>query len=208
MAITTPEYARHLLQRFPLCIQGRYNPQASGVAVASLHVLPCSLACVACKLAVTQMARPPTTSALPSCPVQTQGYLEAVAPVLLEELGTLLAPFLKVSLPFLSIDVLSDYVPCSIDVPAGCRLLMLACSAAAVPAATLLAQGGRLPPTAHVRAQRWGRGFVRQPLGVPCLAAPQQRFAACGDYCLGNSIEDAWLSGRAAAEEVEAALVW
>lgn len=59
-----------------------------------------------------------------------------------------------------------------------------------------------LPRPAHLQAQRWGRGFIQRPLGVPCLAAPQQRFAACGDFCLGPAAEDAWLSGRAAAEEV------
>ncbi|GAB4823257.1 hypothetical protein N2152v2_010303 [Parachlorella kessleri] len=67
--------------------------------------------------------------------------------------------------------------------------------------------GQALPQPAHLHAQRWGRGFIQRPLGVPCLAAPRQRLVACGDFCLGSSVEDAWLSGRAAADEIAAALL-
>jgi len=64
-----------------------------------------------------------------------------------------------------------------------------------------------LPQPAYLHAQRWGRGFNQRPLGVACLAAPKQRFVACGDFCLGPLVEDAWLSGRAAADKIAAALL-
>ncbi len=46
-------------------------------------------------------------------------------------------------------------------------------------------------------AHRWRYALVDQPFGQPFLFNAQSRIGACGDWCLGPRIEDAWLSGRA-----------
>lgn len=120
VAVTTPAYARMLMEQFPLHVQGKYNPQ-------------------------------------------TKGYLERVAPVLYAELEHLLTHHLSASMP-------------------------------------------EFPQPCFLRAQRWGRGFNCKPLGVPCLSAPSQSVAVCGDFCLGPTVEDAWTSGWAAAGEMARAL--
>jgi len=62
----------------------------------------------------------------------------------------------------------------------------------------------------YYHAQRWGRGFVENPLKVDYLGSETALFAACGDFCGGGSsaggggspIEAAWLSGQKAADAV------
>lgn len=51
-----------------------------------------------------------------------------------------------------------------------------------------------------VQVHRWGSAFPAQPFGSPCLTADSAQLAACGDFCLGAGVENAVLSGRAAAE--------
>jgi hypothetical protein len=64
--------------------------------------------------------------------------------------------------------------------------------------------GSPLPATTHLVAHRWRYAFVEQPLGDDCLFDATLRLAACGDWCLGPRIEDAWLSGVAAAGRLNA----
>jgi predicted NAD/FAD-dependent oxidoreductase len=69
----------------------------------------------------------------------------------------------------------------------------------------------------YYHAQRWGRGFVENPLQVDYLGSQSVLFAACGDFCGGRArassssamvenavspIESAWGSGQRAAEAV------
>jgi predicted NAD/FAD-dependent oxidoreductase len=54
----------------------------------------------------------------------------------------------------------------------------------------------------HAQVHRWGSAFPARPFGSPCLTAESARLAACGDYCLGAGVENAVLSGQAAAEAV------
>jgi predicted NAD/FAD-dependent oxidoreductase len=54
-----------------------------------------------------------------------------------------------------------------------------------------------LPEPMYAAAHRWPHALVQTPLGTPCLADPVARIGACGDWCLGARLQDAWLSGRA-----------
>jgi predicted NAD/FAD-dependent oxidoreductase len=51
-----------------------------------------------------------------------------------------------------------------------------------------------------LQVHRWGAAFPAKPFGSPCLKAETAQLAACGDFCLGAGIENAVLSGQAAAE--------
>lgn len=51
-----------------------------------------------------------------------------------------------------------------------------------------------------LQVHRWGAAFPAKPFGSPCLKADTARLAACGDFCMGGGIENAVLSGQAAAE--------
>ena len=69
----------------------------------------------------------------------------------------------------------------------------------------------KLPQVIYCHAQRWGRGFVENPVKEGFLAAPEARFAVCGDFCRtkndvssGSPLETAWRSGRDAADAVAA----
>lgn len=59
---------------------------------------------------------------------------------------------------------------------------------------------------AYLAAHRWRYAFADEPLGQPFLIDGQRRLAACGDWCLGWTVESAWESGRACAEAVRASL--
>eukprot|EP00878_Enallax_costatus_P045432 GHUV01054729.1.p1 GENE.GHUV01054729.1~~GHUV01054729.1.p1 ORF type:complete len:202 (+),score=84.88 GHUV01054729.1:274-879(+) len=59
---------------------------------------------------------------------------------------------------------------------------------------------GRLQEPAFVQVHRWGSAFPANPFGSPCLTAESAQLAACGDFCLGAGVENAVLSGKAAAE--------
>ena len=53
-----------------------------------------------------------------------------------------------------------------------------------------------------MQAHRWGSAFPAKPLGNACLTVPSANFTACGDFCLGAGVENAALSGLAAANSV------
>lgn len=50
-------------------------------------------------------------------------------------------------------------------------------------------------------AHRWRYSLVERAVGEPCLA--DGPIVACGDWCLGSRVEDAWTSGVAAAAAVQ-----
>ncbi len=52
----------------------------------------------------------------------------------------------------------------------------------------------------HAVGHRWRLARVTQPLGRPSLASACNTLHLAGDWCLGPRVEDAWTSGRAAAE--------
>ncbi len=58
------------------------------------------------------------------------------------------------------------------------------------------------PMPDHVAAHRWRYAQVVKPLGEAFLLDQALRIATCGDWHLGNTIEAAWMSGRALAEDL------
>ncbi len=64
---------------------------------------------------------------------------------------------------------------------------------------TVQRSGGTLPDPTSLTAHRWRYAFVERPLGQPALFDQENRIGACGDWCLGPRVEDAWISGRAMA---------
>ena len=57
----------------------------------------------------------------------------------------------------------------------------------------------------HVAAHRWRYSIPAHIAGEDCLSDAAQRLVACGDWCRGTRVEDAFLSGMAAAGQV---LAW
>lgn len=51
-------------------------------------------------------------------------------------------------------------------------------------------------------AHKWRYSQSRQALASGCLFDPQARIGACGDWCGGHRVEDAWLSGRELAGQM------
>lgn len=66
--------------------------------------------------------------------------------------------------------------------------------------------GQAVPPPLRARAHRWRYARVTHPVGVDSLYDPTLQLAACGDWCRGNRVEDAWLSGRHAAQALVSGL--
>lgn len=64
------------------------------------------------------------------------------------------------------------------------------------------ALGGPIEAAVHVDAHRWRFALPAEPLAEACLADPELRLVACGDWCGGPRIEGAYLSGLAAARRV------
>jgi renalase len=60
----------------------------------------------------------------------------------------------------------------------------------------------RLPEPRRVRAHRWRYALVDGPLGRSAEFDPAFGIGVAGDWCLGSSVEAAYLSGRALAESV------
>ena len=48
---------------------------------------------------------------------------------------------------------------------------------------------------AHVDTQRWRYAQTTQPLGKSHLWDAQTGLGACGDWCLGHRVENAFVSG-------------
>lgn len=67
--------------------------------------------------------------------------------------------------------------------------------------------GDKLPKPSHIDIHRWRYARAENPLDVGALVDVENKLAACGDWCLGNRVEDAFLSGLAAARQIEDALV-
>lgn len=62
--------------------------------------------------------------------------------------------------------------------------------------------GATLPPIRSVEAHRWGYARAEMPLQVDCLYSSSEGLGACGDWCRGDRVEDAFLSGAAMADEI------
>ena len=59
-----------------------------------------------------------------------------------------------------------------------------------------------LPKAFFATVHRWRYATVDPPLAIGAWQVPDARITLCGDWCLGARIEDAWLSGVAAAERL------
>ena len=59
---------------------------------------------------------------------------------------------------------------------------------------------GPIPQIAHSQAHRWLHAGIRSPLGEAYLLDRAQGIAAAGDWCTGNSAEDAFISGANLAQ--------
>lgn len=57
-----------------------------------------------------------------------------------------------------------------------------------------------VPKHSFAALQRWGAGFVANPIGQPVLTSKSERLIACGDFCLGSRFELAVESGLHASE--------
>lgn len=73
-------------------------------------------------------------------------------------------------------------------------------AAAALLAAFAAALARPLPTPRHVAAHRWRYARTRTPLGAAFLYDAQLGLGACGDWCLGATVECALLSGAALAD--------
>lgn len=62
--------------------------------------------------------------------------------------------------------------------------------------------GLNLETADFVTIHRWLYAAVSTGVGQACLADQALNLAVCGDWCLGGRVEGAWLSGKAAAEQV------
>ena len=61
---------------------------------------------------------------------------------------------------------------------------------------------GHFPNPLLTLTHRWRYALVEKPVGAPYLWQPKDRIGACGDWCLGSKVEDAYDSGRAMAAAV------
>jgi renalase len=59
---------------------------------------------------------------------------------------------------------------------------------------------GADPTRCSAVAHRWRYALVERALGQPFLFDANLALGACGDWCLGARVEDAWTSGRAAGD--------
>lgn len=62
--------------------------------------------------------------------------------------------------------------------------------------------GGRLPEIVHHATHRWLYARTESPLGRPFATNGDASLYAAGDWCLGARVEEAWLSGKAVAEDI------
>ncbi|MGB0498323.1 MAG: NAD(P)/FAD-dependent oxidoreductase [Rubricella sp.] len=68
-------------------------------------------------------------------------------------------------------------------------------------AALLFSVFATIPPL-HCDAHRWRYARTKTPLGTPCLWDDALGIGLCGDWCLGPTVGDAIVSGRALAARV------
>jgi predicted NAD/FAD-dependent oxidoreductase len=59
-----------------------------------------------------------------------------------------------------------------------------------------------LPRAFYATVHRWKFATADPPLAVGAIHDANARITVCGDWCRGSRIEDAWLSGLAAAEAI------
>lgn len=59
-----------------------------------------------------------------------------------------------------------------------------------------------VPEHSFAALQRWGAGFVHNPVGEPVVTSENERLVACGDFCLGSRFELAAESGLHAAQAI------
>lgn len=64
--------------------------------------------------------------------------------------------------------------------------------------------GARKLEPSFLKAHLWPWALTTQALGQPCLWDEGMRLAVCGDWCLGSTVEAAFLSGSAAAGRINA----
>lgn len=64
--------------------------------------------------------------------------------------------------------------------------------------------GARAQVPLFVTAKRWRYAVTEKALGENCLWDAATQLAVCGDWCLGARVEDAFLSGTAAAARINA----
>ena len=57
-------------------------------------------------------------------------------------------------------------------------------------------------PVRSAQAHHWRYARVHRPLGRDCLREAEARITLAGDFCRGDGVENAWLSGRAAAQAI------
>ncbi|MEM6973378.1 MAG: FAD-dependent oxidoreductase [Pseudomonadota bacterium] len=63
------------------------------------------------------------------------------------------------------------------------------------------------PPPDHAAGHRWRYAYAASPLGEAAPGDDATRLALAGDWCLGDGVEHAWLSGQAGAARLIEALV-
>jgi len=51
-------------------------------------------------------------------------------------------------------------------------------------------------------AHRWRYALTKMPLGKDCLWSQDLQIGVCGDWCLGRTVEDAWISATALALQI------
>jgi renalase len=54
----------------------------------------------------------------------------------------------------------------------------------------------------HIDAHRWRHALAGSPLGEPCLSDPARNLIIVGDWCLGDRVEHAWLSGKSVESDL------
>ena len=58
----------------------------------------------------------------------------------------------------------------------------------------------------YAAVHRWRHALVHTPLACDLLWDERLRIGACGDWCRGHRVEDAWLSGVALADAISASI--
>jgi len=62
--------------------------------------------------------------------------------------------------------------------------------------------GRKLPKPRVLQGHRWRYAQVAEPVGIDCLFDRETRLGACGDWCLGARLDDAFASGVAMAGRI------